>query len=258
MPTAPPTRRDYAIEYAAWVQMHQRCNNPNHPRYASTGATGAHICERWRDFATFFADVGSRPSSRHRLTRLIDKSGNYEPGNAGWTESRTWKYSTSVRRTPEYEAWCHMKSRCSRKADKAYPDYGGRGITVCDEWLSDFSAFLGHIGYRPGPEYSVDRKDNNRGYEPGNVRWATRTEQSNNRRERRSEKLTQRDGRRSRFKGVAPRCDGKKWLAHFRGKHIGCFDSEVDAAMAYNYVAYAKYGDDGYYNTVQGVVKCQY
>lgn len=53
---------------------------------------------------------------------------------------------------------------------------------MCSEWRKDFQKFLAHIGKRPGPGYSVDRIDNNKGYEPGNVRWATPKEQARNRR----------------------------------------------------------------------------
>jgi hypothetical protein len=85
-------------------------------------------------------------------------------------------------RTPEWNSWYAMKSRCVNRNLKGWKDYGGRGITVCDEWLHDFQAFYDHIGPKPGPGYSVDRIDNNGNYEPGNVRWATPLEQNHNRR----------------------------------------------------------------------------
>ncbi len=84
--------------------------------------------------------------------------------------------------TPEYTAWRGMYSRCHAPADKSYHNYGGRGITVCQEWQDSFQAFFDHIGPKPGKEYSVDRIDNNRGYEPGNVRWATSSQQNLNKR----------------------------------------------------------------------------
>lgn len=84
--------------------------------------------------------------------------------------------------TPEYRAWTNMKYRCNTPSCNLYPYYGGRGITVCDEWQQSFAAFLKHIGPRPSPRHSLDRIDNNGDYRPGNVRWATRYQQCRNRR----------------------------------------------------------------------------
>ena len=60
-----------------------------------------------------------------------------------------------------------------------WKDYGGRGITVCDRW-SDYALFVLDMGHRPSPYHSIERKDNNKGYEPGNCRWATNSEQQRN------------------------------------------------------------------------------
>jgi hypothetical protein len=83
---------------------------------------------------------------------------------------------------PEYRIWCKMKSRCLKPNDKDYKDYGARGISVHIEWLDNFQAFYDHIGPRPSAKHSIDRINNAKGYEPGNVRWATPTEQARNRR----------------------------------------------------------------------------
>lgn len=87
--------------------------------------------------------------------------------------------------TPEYRAWGNMKTRCVNPNDaKRFARYGGRGIAIDPEWMEDFAAFLAHIGPRPSAGMSVDRIDNERGYEPGNVRWATALEQRLNQRTR--------------------------------------------------------------------------
>jgi hypothetical protein len=88
-------------------------------------------------------------------------------------------------RTIEYQIWEGVVRRGSGK--EAREAYYERGIRICDEWMGDagFANFLEHIGPRPSPQHSVDRIDNNRGYEPGNVRWATPREQSRNTRRNR-------------------------------------------------------------------------
>ena len=80
-----------------------------------------------------------------------------------------------------YAIWCNMRGRCYRKSREDYPEYGGRGIEVCEEWRASFATFKEWAissGYREN--LTLDRKDPNGNYDPTNCRWATLKQQANN------------------------------------------------------------------------------
>lgn len=86
------------------------------------------------------------------------------------------------KKTREYRVWESMVGRCRDKGHTAYPRYGGRGIRVALEWSGrgGFVRFMAYMGPKPSPRHTIERIDNKRGYEPGNVRWATYAEQGRN------------------------------------------------------------------------------
>lgn len=90
---------------------------------------------------------------------------------------------TIARENPLYKKWQRIRSRCYCEGDKSYDRYGGRGITMCDEWKNNFKAFYDwamNNGYKD--ELSIERLDVNQGYYPENCAWITMTEQARNKR----------------------------------------------------------------------------
>ena len=108
------------------------------------------------------------------------QSGATKSCGCGIAQANVERSTHGMNDSPEHKAWRQLIARCENEANPAYKDYGGRGIAVCPRWRASFAEFFSDMGVRPGMDYSIDRVDTNGDYEPGNCRWSTRTEQSEN------------------------------------------------------------------------------
>lgn len=125
-----------------------------------------------------------RTTEKVANTVMSDARRGHKPG-CGCQQYAGGRRTHGMHGTREYFVWKGIKQRCLDKNSVSYHNYGGRGVTICDRWREDFAAFLADMGPAPSRRHTVEREDNDKGYEPGNCRWATRGEQSRNKRDNR-------------------------------------------------------------------------
>lgn len=131
-------------------------------------------CGEWfREYRAVKKECCSISCASVRKNKAKDLSGATNPNYRGGKASH-----------PLYQVYNDMIARCNRPTHARYKNYGGRGITVCQSWRDDFWIYVADVGARPaGPvRWSLDRIDNDGPYAPGNVRWATPSQQARNRR----------------------------------------------------------------------------
>ncbi len=204
-------------EYEAWIGMKKRCNNPEYKQFSDYGGRGIIVSNEFsKSFTTFLNYIGKAPSKDHSLDR-IEVNGNYERGNIKWStkkeQNKNRRSSASLQikinvlrdllglkniiikkvlvkgRTKvdpklkrEYNIWRCIKNRCFNENHDSYEYYGGRGIFMSIEFQESFQTFINHVGKCPNLKFSLDRIDNDKGYERGNLRWVDASTQMYNRR----------------------------------------------------------------------------
>ncbi len=143
------------------------------------------------------------------------------------------KYKHGQSGTRLYYVWAAMINRCYNPDHAKYERYGGRGITVCDEWRNDPRKYIEYVKSLPGATkkgYSIDRENNDGNYEPGNIRWVPAFIQSQN------TGINKRNT--SGYKGVSWSKQKNKWRARVQikgnEKHVGFFCDKIKAAKAIN------------------------
>lgn len=165
---------------------HGYAGTPTYQAWANLKKSKRDMCKEWLNFAEFLKDMGEKPH-RYAGVRRKDETAPYSKENCAWVQRSTWAVGANSpgflhgkSRSRIYNTWLSMIKRTTNPKERIYKYYGGRGITVCPKWLT-FAGFYEDMGDRP-EGCSLDRLDNDKGYDKENCRWATRLQQVRNQR----------------------------------------------------------------------------
>lgn len=167
--------------YKVWKSMRVKCYSSNKENHHKKG--NIWICDEWKDDPVAFVRWAKQNGYKEGLQLVRrDKTDGYSPENCTFLKIEDANKTHGKRWTRLYNIWTQMIQRCKNPNLKHYDRYGGRGISVCEEWL-DFEMFAKWAngnGYQNG--LSLDRLNVNGNYEPGNCKWSTDVEQQRNKR----------------------------------------------------------------------------
>lgn len=170
-PSEQPTRK-------AWQGMMNRAYTITNKDYPSVGGKGIKVCDRWfNNYENFLSDMGEKPTDS--IFKRHDEGSDFSPENC------YWQPKVNSRTNPLYSIWKGVKRRCGligrSETNTNGAMYTARGVKMDPDWEDSFATFAAYVGERPSGTHQLDRIDNNSGYYPGNVRWATPKENANNR-----------------------------------------------------------------------------
>jgi len=156
------------------------------------GATRGYCRSHHHRLLRYGDPLGTPPPRKHKVnicqvidcgkrTKYLQYCGeHYQKDKRNGSPLTSQRESHGLTETDEYKIWCGIKRRCFNKNEPGFKHYGERGITMCQEWKDSFLSFYNYMGKRPSKDYSIERKENEKNYEPGNCIWATKEMQMNN------------------------------------------------------------------------------